>query len=284
MVVDAHTHVFAAVSERFPRDVHELYPAELEAPAEELLAEMGRAGVDRAVVVPLSHHDEYLRASLERHPGRFAAIGVQRPGSFDVDEYRLRRASAGLQGLRLFALGSPPVADAERLPSFPLLAELERRGDKLWFYGGKEQMELLELVLDALPGLTVVLNHLGYWPSELLTDEYGRPRFEHGYRREGLDAVRRLARFPRVYVLCSGLYAFSGEACPYEDLRWVTSGVLDAYGPGRLLLASDFPWIRSEPGYAETVGALDVHFADLPEADRARIRGGNALELFSFGD
>ena len=31
-VVDAHTHVFAAVSERFPRDVHEDYfPAEAEA-------------------------------------------------------------------------------------------------------------------------------------------------------------------------------------------------------------------------------------------------------------
>ena len=31
MVVDAHLHVFAAASDRFPRDVHELYPAELEA-------------------------------------------------------------------------------------------------------------------------------------------------------------------------------------------------------------------------------------------------------------
>jgi len=31
MVVDCHVHVFAAASDRFPRDVHELYPAELEA-------------------------------------------------------------------------------------------------------------------------------------------------------------------------------------------------------------------------------------------------------------
>ena len=81
MVVDAHTHVFAPVSERFPRDVHELFPAEREAPAEALLAEMERAGVDRAVIVPLSPHDEYVRDVLARHPGRFAAIGVARlPG------------------------------------------------------------------------------------------------------------------------------------------------------------------------------------------------------------
>ena len=44
MVVDAHLHVFAAASDRFPRDVHELYPAELEASVESLLAAMERAG------------------------------------------------------------------------------------------------------------------------------------------------------------------------------------------------------------------------------------------------
>ena len=53
-VVDAHAHVFAAVSERFPRDVHDAVPGRgRRRTAEELLAEMERAGVDRAVLVPL---------------------------------------------------------------------------------------------------------------------------------------------------------------------------------------------------------------------------------------
>lgn len=282
MVVDAHAHVFARVSDRFPRDVHELYPPDLEAPVEAFLADMDHTGVDRAVLVPLSQHDEYLRYCLERFPGRFAAIGVQQPGSFDVDEYRRRRELVGLQGLRLFELGSPSVTDPQLLECLPLLAELERSGDKLWFYGARPQMELLERVLGVLPDLTVVLNHLGFWPSALYVDDHGRPQFTVSYTPEGLDFVQRLAHFPRVFVLCSGLYAFSSEPCPYEDLRWVTSGVLDAYGSKRLLLASDSPWIRSEPGYGETIASIDAHFPDLDEADRARIRGGNALDLFSF--
>ena len=241
---------------------------------------MDGAGVDRAVLVPLSHHDEYLRYSLERFPGRFAAIGVQPPGPADADEYRRRRDSTELQGLRLFALGQPSVARADGLDTYPLLAELARSGDKLWFYGGREQMELLELVLDEFPELTVVLNHLGFWPTAFTADEHGRPRFVGLYTAEGLEAVQRLARFPRVFVLCTGMYAFSAEPCPYEDLRPVTSALLDAYGPGRLLLGSDFPWIRSEPGYLETIEAVDKHLAGLNEADRARIRGGNATELF----
>ena len=116
-VVDAHTHVFAAVSERFPRDVHELFPAEPEATAEALLAEMERAGVDRAVLVPLTHHDEYVRDCLERFPGRFAAIGVQPPGPIDVEGYRRRRERSGLQGLRLFALGETGVPSRRRAPA-----------------------------------------------------------------------------------------------------------------------------------------------------------------------
>jgi len=282
MVVDCHVHVFAAASDRFPRDVHELYPAELEALVESLIAEMERAGVDRAVLVPLSHHDEYLRDCLQRFPGRFAAIGLQSDGAADVDAYRRRRESVSLQGLRLFELGDASITDPEQLACFPLLAELARSGDKLWFYGGEAQTALLERVLTTLPELTVVLNHLGFWPSNLFVDMHGRPRFNHRYSAQNLAAVESLARFPRVFVLLSGFYAFAVDPWPHGDLGWVTSALLAAFGPGRLLLASDFPWIQAVPGYAETFATIDAHLPGLDSADRDRIRGANAVELFGF--
>jgi L-fuconolactonase len=270
-VVDAHAHVFAAVSDRFPRDVHaDYFPAEAEATAEELLAEMSAAGVDRAVLVPVTHHDEYVADCVERFPDRFAAIGVQGPGPVDVEAYRRRREAAGLQGLRLFSLDD----------AFRLLEELARNGDKLWFYGGREQMVLLEQALDRLPELTVVLNHLGFWPTAFHADEHGRPRFDTTYTDENAEAVAALARFPRVHVLLTGMYAFASEPCPYGDLRPVTAALLETFGPRRLLLGSDFPWIRSEPGYRETIAAVDAHVAGLSDDDRVRVRGGNALELF----
>jgi predicted TIM-barrel fold metal-dependent hydrolase len=269
MVVDAHTHVFAPLSERFPRDVHELFLAEAERPAEALLEEMERVGVDRAVVVPLSAHDEYVGDVLARHPGRFAAIGVA--GSPDVEEYRRRREAAGLQGLRVFGVDDEAV---------PLLAELERTGGKLWFFGGREQMEHLAEALEHLPRLTVVLNHLGYWLGAYEADEHGRPRFLEPYSAENLEFVAGLARFPAVHVLLSGLYAFAQEPCPYRDLLPVTAALLEAYGPERLLAGTDFPWIAAEPGYAATWEALDLHLGSLDAAGRAAVRGGNAERLF----
>jgi predicted TIM-barrel fold metal-dependent hydrolase len=267
-VVDAHAHVFAAVSDRFPRDVHDdFFPADAEAPVEALLAELDAAGVERAVLVALTHLDEYVADCVARLPGRFAAIGVDGPG--DVDAYR-RRREAGLQGLRLFALED----------AFPLLEELARQGDKLWFYGGRGQMELLGQALARLPGLTVVLNHLGFWPAAFRADDHGRPRFESAYGDENLEAVCALARFPRVHVLLTGMYAFAAGPPPYDDLRPVTAALLEAYGPRRLLLGSDWPWIGREPGYSETLAAVDAHLAGLTGDELARVRGGNALELF----
>lgn len=270
MVVDAHTHVYAPVSARFPRDTHELFPAEAEAQAEALLAEMDRAGVDGAVIVPLSEHDEYVADVLERYPGRFAAIGVASPVP-DVEGYRRRREASGLQGLRMYGLAPE---------SMPLLAELASSGGKLWFYGGRSHMELLVKALEDLPELIVVLNHLGFWPGEMKADAHGRPWFTGGYGSENLEFVADLARFPTVHVLLSGFYAFTQEPPPYRDLLPVTAALIEAYGADRLLAATDFPWIVAEPGYRETLDALDVQLAPLDGAGRAAVRGGNAERLF----
>ena len=52
-VVDAHLHLFKAVSEDYPRTVYPgMADAEMEVLAEELLGVMGTAGVDKAIVVP----------------------------------------------------------------------------------------------------------------------------------------------------------------------------------------------------------------------------------------
>ena len=86
-------------------------------------------------------------------------------------------------------------------------------------------------------------------------------------------------RFPRVFVLLIGMYAFAAEPCPYGDLRPVVAVLLAAFGPERLLLGSDFPWIREVPGYAEALAAVDSLLGGLDDAGRARVRGGKALEL-----
>src|SRR4051794_34964644 len=174
-VVDGHLHVFLKQSERYPRDTHVLFPPDREAPVERLLEAMETAGVDKAVLVPLSHHDEYLQKCLERYPGKFVGVGIDDPAAVDrVGEFRRRAETVPLQGLRMFALGDLNVSDPEQLHAFPLLAALADGDHKLWYYPPPEELPLLARVLESLPQLVICLNHLGFCQSGFEADELGR--------------------------------------------------------------------------------------------------------------
>jgi L-fuconolactonase len=282
-VVDGHLHVFLRQSARYPRDTHVLFPPEREAPVELLLETMAAAGVDKAVLVPLSRHDEYLRECLERHPGTFVGVGIDDPGGADrVGDFRRRAETVPLQGLRMFALGDLDVSDPEELDAFPLLAELAEGGYKLWYYPPPEELPMLGRVLARLPDLVVCLNHLGFCQTGFEADERGRPRIPTELPPPTLAAMLELARFPGVHVMFSGEYAFSKQPYPYADLREVVRAVYDAFGAERMFRASDFPWILEDPGYTETLALTDVFLPDLSAEERAAIRGGTALRLFSF--
>ncbi len=282
MMVDAHAHVFAPVSGAFPRDSHEMYPAEASAPIEDYLALMDANSVSRAVLVALSAHDQYLAHCISIYPDRLAAVGVQPAESFCVEEYLRRRTIIPLQGLRVFSLGDPGIEDPEHLESFPLLRQMAEDGSKLWFYSSEDQMHLLDRLLHRLPSLVVVLNHLGFSPGELEIDKHGRPHFRTALPPPSLPVTLGLARHPNVYVLFSGHYAFSREPFPYADLRDVSLRLLDAFGPERLLLGSDYPWIREAPGYPSVLSLVDWHLAELTAEERAGVVGANADRLFTF--
>jgi L-fuconolactonase len=283
MIVDGHLHLFAAASGRFPRDTHELYPAQLEAPVEDFLEVMQDHGVERAVLVPLSAHDEYLRLCLNQYPGMFAGVGVHDPDHPDpAGQYRRRVAETGIQGLRLFHLGEPSVADVRDLACFPLLSAMAEVRHKVWFYGAPDQLPLLDRVLAALPELIVVLNHMGFCQTGFERDDEGRPRIRTPLPPPTLPQVIDLARHPNIHVMFSGQYAFSREPYPYRDLQPVADALYEAYGAARLLWASDYPWIIREPGYGALLELVEHQLPQASAEERAAIMGGTAAGLFSF--
>ena len=157
---------------------------------------------------------------------------------------------------------------------------------KAWFYGPADQVDLLDGCLQLLPGLKVVLNHLGFLPNmhlELRVDDYGRPQFDMPLPPPGLEIVEALAaKHPSVHVHFSGHYAFSGAPYPYRDIQETTDRIYAAFGADRMLMASDWPWIRDNPGYPETLGVIDHLLGGIGAAERDMIRGGTAMSLFNF--
>jgi predicted TIM-barrel fold metal-dependent hydrolase len=227
---------------------------------EQLLALMERHGVTGAVLVALSRHDEYVTECARRYPETFRAILVQDPARPDpVDVVKRRIEAAGAHGLRVFDLSF----DAE------LLEWLSAEGLKLWAYLRAADLEHLGAILETLPELAVVLNHLAFpYPAPSPVPPPTWP------------AASKLARFPNVHVMFSGQYAFSRSPYPHADLIEYAQMVYDQYGAERMLWASDFPF--AEPGYGQLLELVDRSFPDLDDTRRSDILGRTCARLFGL--
>ena len=285
-VVDAHAHVFRPVSVH-PRPADELVPAERDAPAERLVTAMDAAGVDRTVLVPLDGDDTAVAEAVRAHPDRFTAVIVAtaaEQGLGDEDpvlalDRRLERIAA--RGLRTMRLGDPgrSILDSPMLPALDVLAD---RGLVLWSYLPPEQTGLLAELAAARPELPIVLNHLGFAPHDMRVDAAGRPRFANPLPSEELDRIEALAEHRNVHLMVSGHYALSAGGPPYDDLADATARLVRAFGPERSMLASDWPWIDRDPGYASTLDALAALLPPMSSAELALVRGGTATALLDL--
>ena len=233
-VVDGHLHLFRKVSDAYPRTTYDVMAeADREELAEKLIAAMDAAGVDHAIVVPLSKEDDYLREILQAFPGRFAGVGIfdhDRPD--DVAGVEARLAVTDLQGLRFYGLDAVDDSTPDSLSCFPVLELMAERGMVVWFYGDLVQIRALDLIMERLPTLKVVLNHSAFLPdihAEMQVDEYRRPHFDVELPPPGLPAVEAMAAaHSNLHVHFSGHYAFSRRAVPLSRSR----GRRDQAAPG----------------------------------------------------
>ena len=110
--VDVHVHVFDLPSERFPRELSSLAPADRACPIEALIADMDASGIDRAVLIEMNgtqiEQHAYVTHCVRTWPDRFTATGLIDMGDPDPPG-RLRElvAATGIEGIRLGALGDP---------------------------------------------------------------------------------------------------------------------------------------------------------------------------------
>lgn len=284
-IVDAHAQVFLPVSEEYPRGADELVPTDGDAPIERLRTAMATSGVDAAVLVPVDHHDRYVAEVVAEEPDRYAAVAVAaaavlgRTDHDPVEVFHARRSLFPFHALRTSWLGDVERSVKES-PFLPVLEQLRELGLPLWAYLPPHQLPLLEELVTVVPGLTVVLNHLGLAPRDVRVDGHGRPHFVDPFPPPTLEILHRLAEVETVHVVFSGQYSLSRQEPPYHDLDEVVGSLLSWYGAERMLWGSDFPWVEEEPGYGPTADLPRSALARLTEAELAEVRGGTASRLF----
>ena len=291
--IDAHLHVFARESSRFPRITDETCPADREETAEKLLFNMESHDIDGAVLVQIGgndfEHHAYLLHCLEQYPDRFRGIAAISPATPEPEALMDRLAEeSGLIGFRLFAVGGPqdpfePVV-VEELQTYRIWKHAAANDFVIWLYPPANQVHLVPHLLETFPKTRVVLNHLGVCPGEgaAYRDEQGRPHIDAPEYNPAFHTTYRFSKYENVAVKLSGHYAFSKEEFPFRDLTRWHDRLFASYGSKRLMWATDFPWILEEPGYGPLTTIIRELLPDLSEEEHADIMGNTAQRFLGF--
>ncbi|MBO3083228.1 amidohydrolase family protein [Cellulomonas fengjieae] len=125
------------------------------------------------------------------------------------------------------------------------------------------------------PKLTIVLDHLGGPPLAAL-----RSGDRDGWGRwSGL--LGAAAEQPNVVAKLSGLTTAAGPGWRPDDLRPAVDRALEVFGPGRLMMGSDWPSALLEgDSYAQVWHGLRSTVDGLPEDARAALLGGTATQVY----
>src|SRR5678815_4548987 len=125
----------------------------------------------------------------------------------------------------------------------------------------------------ALPDQHFVLDHLG------------KPDIRHGEYRAWRTALDRLAALPHVWCKLSGLVTEAdwrnwthGMLRPYMD------AALDAFGPSRVMMGSDWPVCTVAASYSEVLDLFDAAIGEYSADEQAQILGGTARRFWNLND
>lgn len=277
-IIDTHTHAWGAPTDELPWQAEVLPPGWTGPYAHhDLVADMDSAGISEAVVVttPLygrsEQANEYTMRSIEAHPDRLYGVGLMDFFQADADTVvaSLERVTGHprMLGVRMHAAleyeAVPTVLDRhgdwildDRLdPVWRAIGDLDAC---LFVFPKAQQLEQLATLADRYPETTIVVDHMA-WPDGT-TSPNEKP----------WTTFSELAERDNVYAKVSSVPRSADEPWPYEDTHGYVTNLVDWFGPERLLLGSDYPWMDQWAAYDDCLSWLET-VETLSRRDRAFI-------------
>ncbi len=267
-LIDSHVHVFER-SPAFPYAAGSHPPAQ-DASVETLLELMRANGVSHTVLIQVIHYrwdNRYVASVLKRYPGTFQAVCRVDPEEPAAPDHLSDLTQQGFRGVRL----SPSEKSDGDWIRGPLMPPLWRRCAEL-----KVPMTLLIPVsripdviplIEANPSLTVVIDHMAGCPVD---------------RPDQLKMLLDLARYPRVLVKISGLWAVSKQPFPYPDAMELVKRLHQAFGASRLMWATNWPVSLEQIAYPDAVRLYRDNLGFLTASEREDVLFRTANRIWPF--
>ena len=271
--IDSHQHFwhyqavsFPWINDRMPILQRDYLPADLEP----LLAKTGFDGTIAVQACQSISDTVFLLQLADRHDSIKGVVGWVDLCS-DAVEAELRRFAAHpkLAGVRHIVHDEPDddfMLRADFRRGISRLREFDLTYDLLLF---PRHISRAVRLVEEFPGQPFVLDHIA------------KPRIRDGQFSPWREDLRRLARFPNVTCKLSGLVTEARwDSWRPEDIHPYLDIVVEAFGPSRLMIGSDWPVCLLAGDYGRVMDVVVSYVERLPEDDRRGILGENAARVY----
>ena len=267
-IIDPHVHVWK--HDRAYPFAEGAHVPDRDATPEMLLDLMKANGVSKTVIIQVIHYkydNRYLADVLKRYAGTFQGVCRVDPLDPAAPERLSELTAQGFRGVRL----SPAKDASGDWFRGPLMPPLWKRCRELkvpmTVLAPITRMPEVGVLLEKLPDLTVVIDHMADCPIN---------------QPEELEKLIALKRYPQVYVKISHTWSISKLPYPWLDAQEYVKRLYHAYGPERLMWATDWPIVEGYSTYAKALSVARDSMQFLNAEDRSWILSKTIERVWPF--
>jgi L-fuconolactonase len=268
-ILDPHVHVWKH-DPAFPFAEGARVP-ERDAAPETLLELMKANGVARTVIIQVIHYkydNNYLAGVLKRFPGIFQGVCRVDPLDPAAPDRLSRLTAQGFRGVRLSPAGNAG-GDWFRGPLMPpLWKRCQDLKVPMTVLAPIARMPEVAALLEKLPDLTVVVDHMADCPID---------------RPAELEKLIALQRYPKVFVKISHTWSISRQPYPWLDAQEYVKRLHAAFGPERLMWATDWPIVENVSTYERALRVVRDEMKFLNAEDKNWIMNKTIERVWPFG-
>ncbi len=272
--IDAHSHIWTPDTKSYPLAAgfrrFDMNPPSFT--VEELQAQMKPAGVNRVVLIQMSFYgydNRYLLDAIRNHPGMFSGVAVIDQDAEDPATEMKALKRLGVRGFRIYPKN-------ERIDNWLHSASMHRM-----FQAGAALGMAMCCLIDpnALPALDRMCRDFPETP--VVIDHLCRIGVSGVIDPNDVAALCGMARHKNVCVKVSAFYALGKKHAPYHDLAPLIHRVFDAFGPDRLMWATDCPFqVANGHNYQASIDLVRSGLDFLGAADKEWLLRKTAERVF----
>ena len=274
-IIDAHSHIWTTEIEKYPlqkgQTVEDLKPRSFT--PKELMAIAAPYGVTKVVLIQhnIFHgfDNSYIVDTIQKEPKKYSGVSrVNAAGKNPVRKMNQLR-KLGIRGLRIV----PGDGKTDRWRDSDGMNAMWKRGAEIGValcpLINPEDLPEVDFMCQKYPETTVVVDH------------FARIGIDGKFHRKDLDNLVKLAKHSKAHVKVSAYYALGNKKPPYDELIPMIKELYEAYGPGRLMWASDCPYQLTGPNtYGDSIALIQDRIDFLSEGDKDWILYKTAERVF----